>query len=277
MEPPTPRPPGCPHCGRRPCPAAGRSARTAGATWPRCAGWPSPRRPRRRAAPPRAAAALHRPAALPVIAALGLPALPWRAARAARAGPDPLARPARSLGTLVPLLWATAAVALLAAGAEAWRYVLLLASRNEALSADAVAASDALVAAAGSVAPVLAVLAGAAAGAVVGAGQAGRRRAGRRAAVAVAAGARARLGRARAEPHGPGLGAGRDRAHRAGPAADRRPRPSRLLLVWWALWVAGSCWPPSCCSGRCAAGCRRGPTGWCCTPCSTCWPRSPPG
>ena len=81
----------------------------------------------------------------------GFPAAPWPAADGP-AAPVPPERTARSLAAVaVPLLWALAAVALLAAGAETWRYVLLLASREGALSADAVAASDALVLAAGTV------------------------------------------------------------------------------------------------------------------------------
>jgi Domain of unknown function (DUF4328) len=85
---------------------------------------------------------------------------PWRSAEPIPPGPDALRATRSVLGVLVPLLWATVAVALLAAGAEVWRYVLLLASRTDALSAGVVAASDALVAAAGWVAPIVAALAG---------------------------------------------------------------------------------------------------------------------
>jgi hypothetical protein len=150
-----------------------------------------------------------------------------------------LQRARSAFGTLVPLLWATVAVALLAAGAEVWRYILLLASRNEALSAGAVAASDALVGSAGTVAPILSVAAG---GLLilwtVRASQAAADRAGVRASRS-----------ARAIVLGwlvPGLnltvpGSVLSEIEHCvlGLPADRRPRPSRLLLTWWALW-AGS-------------------------------------
>ena len=145
---------------------------------------------------------------------------------------------ARSVaGTLVPLLWATAAVALLAAVAEVWRYLLLLASRDGALSAGAVAASDALVASAGTVAPILAVISG---GLLV----LWMVRASR----AVADGAGVRPSRSpRAVALGflpgpnltvPGSVLAEIEHMALGRPARRRPRPSRLLLVGWVLWVA---------------------------------------
>jgi hypothetical protein len=169
----------------------------------------------------------------------GFPIGPWRWADPPPP-PVPSERTARSLaGVTVPLLWSVAAVALLAAGAETWRYVLLLDSRGGALSADAVAASDALVLAAG----VGALLLGLAAGAVtvawtVQASAAAAQRSGSRPSRS------ARLivlgwlvpgvnlvvpGSVLAEIEHGAL----DRP------VDRRPRPSRLLLVWWGLWAAG--------------------------------------
>ena len=48
---------------------------------------------------------------------------------------DALTATRATLASLVPALWATATVAAVAAGAELWRYVLLLASRSDALPA----------------------------------------------------------------------------------------------------------------------------------------------
>ncbi|MGI5126679.1 DUF4328 domain-containing protein [Pseudonocardia sp. CA-107938] len=170
----------------------------------------------------------------------GFPAGPWRDPDGEPAEPPTALHAARALaGTVVPLLWATAVVAFMAAGAEVWRYVLLLQSRDEALAPAAVAASDALVAAAGIVAPILAVVAGLA---------------------TVLWTLRARI--AAAELAGvaptrsprqvvlgwvvPGVNlvvpgsvlAEIEHAVLERPA-DHRPRPSRLLLAWWITWAVG--------------------------------------
>lgn len=171
----------------------------------------------------------------------GFPACPWVAPAADEARPpvDQL-RAARSLaGTVVPLLWATAVVALVATGAEVWRYVLLLASREGALSARAVAASDALLASAGAIALILALLAGGLL--VVWTVRATR-------AAADRAGLRpSRSGRAIVAGWlVPGLNLtvpGSVLAEIEHIALARppslRPRPSRLLVIWWVLWIAG--------------------------------------
>lgn len=168
----------------------------------------------------------------------GYPALPWPAPRAPQPL-DPLTAARSVAGSVVPLLWATAAVAVVAAGAEIWRYVLLLFSRTDALDAGVVAASDALVASAGTIAPILTVLAG---GLVilwtVRAAQA----------AAACAGVRP----ARRTPYivvgwlMPGLNLAvpgsvlAEIEHTAlGLSPDVRPRPSRMVLGWWALWVVG--------------------------------------
>ena len=153
--------------------------------------------------------------------------------------PDPL-RAARSvLGTLVPLLWAAASVAVLAAGAEVWRYVLLLASRDAALAPGAVATSDALVTVAGSVAPVLAALAGLLV--VTWTIRASRAAADRAHVTPVRSTRTIVLGWVV-----PGLNLAlpgsvlAEIEHSAlGRPAEQRPRPSRLLLVWWVLWGSG--------------------------------------
>jgi hypothetical protein len=217
--------PFCPHCGRY----------LAALHWvaepPASAGPPRPVPvPTRYTGPPRYR---ERPR-------WGFPARPWQPSGAAPATPPPPERTARSLaGVAVPLLWALAAVALLAAGAETWRYTLLMESRDGALSADAVAASDALVLAAG----VGAVLLGLAAGGVVVAWTL-------RASVAAAGRSGSRPSRSPREVVlgwvVPGLNLAvpgsvlAEIEHGAlDRPADRRPNPSRLVRVWWALWAAG--------------------------------------
>jgi hypothetical protein len=168
----------------------------------------------------------------------GFPLGPWRQPEPEQTRPDPLLGAQALLGSLVPLLWATAAVALLAAGAEVWRYVLLLASRDGALQAEAVAASDALVASAGTVAPILSLVVGVLMVLWT-----------VRAAHAAADHAGVRPSRStRMILLGwlvPGLNLSvpgsvlAEIEHSAiGRPADRRPRPSPLLVVWWALWAA---------------------------------------
>ncbi len=169
----------------------------------------------------------------------GFPALPWNPPPDERPpARDPLAAARSTLGTLVPVLWATAAVAVLASGAEVWRYLLLLASRSDALPADTVAASDALVVAAGTVAPILAAVAGVLL--VLWSVRASR-----------AAGEHVGVVPARSER---GIVAGwvfplvnltvpgsvlAEIEHAAlQRPPGQRPRPSRLLGGWWALWVA---------------------------------------
>jgi hypothetical protein len=137
------------------------------------------------------------------------------------------------------MLWATAALSGLAAVAEAWRYGLLLLSRDRALSADAVAASDALVSSAGYLAVTLAVLAGIL---LV------------RWSISASRAAAAIAGvRPSRPPHTIVLGWVAPGANLTIPGSllaeiehaalrrpvHERPRPSRLVLVWWLLWAAG--------------------------------------
>lgn len=229
--------PPCPRCGRQApagggpfCPFCGRylaalrwvAEPPPGATPPQ----PAPV-PTRYTGPPR----YH------LLPRWGFPIGPWKPQEKAPASPDPLFGARSLVGSLVPLLWATTAVALLAAGAEVWRYVLLLASRDGALSAEAVAASDALVASAGTVAPILTLVVGVLMVLWT-----------VRAAQAAADRAKVRPSRStRAIVLGwlvPGINLSvpgsvlAEIEHGAlGLPADRRPHPSRMLLVWWALWV----------------------------------------
>jgi hypothetical protein len=154
----------------------------------------------------------------------GFPPGPWRDPGGDAPEPPSALYAARALaGTVVPLLWATAVVALIAAGAEVWRYVLLLQSRDEALAPAAVAAVVA------GLATVLWTLRA-------------NRAAAEWAGVEPARSPRAVVlgwvvpgwnlvvpGSVLAEI---------EHAVLERPA-DERPRPSRLLLAWWVSWVVG--------------------------------------
>ncbi|WP_347567556.1 DUF4328 domain-containing protein [Actinopolyspora sp. BKK1] len=91
------------------------------------------------------------PPAYPAPPRWGFPPLTWRwplsLPEARRA--DPAERVAALSGTAVSTLWITAVLGVLAAGAESWRYVLLLWSRSGALGRTTLAVSDALVATVG--------------------------------------------------------------------------------------------------------------------------------
>ncbi|GEL26410.1 hypothetical protein PSU4_53640 [Pseudonocardia sulfidoxydans NBRC 16205] len=238
--PPRALPPGpvaCPSCGRPvapgwgPCPYCARQRASLRwvATPPPGAGPPPAERPRRPYTGPPSYRGVPR---------WGFPALPFLR----ETGPEPVADwvRARALAqTLVPALWATAAVALLAAGAEIWRYVLLVMSRSGALSAGVVSASDMLVAGAGWLVTILGLLTGLlVVGWSVRASRAAAERAGRvpsRSVREIVVGWIVPVvnlsvpGSVLAEIEHGAL----DRP------ADERPRLSRQLLVWWAVWAVG--------------------------------------
>lgn len=174
----------------------------------------------------------------------GFPPLAWRwpLALSGRAEPDPVQR-TESLGAMAgSTLWLTAALAALAAVAEVWRYVLLLQSRTEELSGTVLAVSDALVITAG----ILSWLFGVLCWIVVvlwtlyarsaAAARAGMRHA--RPSWQVVVGALVPLlnlfvpGSALAELEHMVLVVEGARQRGA------RPRPSRLVLQWWAAWCA---------------------------------------
>ncbi|MCO1657944.1 DUF4328 domain-containing protein [Pseudonocardia humida] len=230
----------CPRCGRPAPPEAGRFCPYCGRylaalIWvaePPPGAAPAPPAPPR---PPYSGPPRYR-----YLPRWGFPARAWQPPGPTGPPPaDPVWR-ARSLAaSAVPVLWATAAVSLLAAAAETWRYALLLASRDGALDAGTVAASDAFVNAAGTVAPILSLLAG---GLLVLWSVRARQ------AAAEVAGVRP----ARSTPlvvlgwlvpginlvvPGSVLAEVEHSALRL--PASRRPRPSPLLLVWWAAWAAG--------------------------------------
>jgi hypothetical protein len=235
----TPQPQPCPRCGRS-------SDLTGGPFCLHCGRYLAPLRwvaePPSGTAPvaqPRLRRRYTGPPRYRVLPRGGFPPGPWRSFEPASTAPSPLAATRSSLGVAVPLLWATAAVALLAAVAEGWRYLLLLDSRSDALPAGRVAASDALVAAAGWVAPIVAALAGVALiqwtvrASRAAADQAGVRPSRSTRALVlgwVIPGVNLSVpGSALAEIEHAALGR----------PAGRRPRPTRLLLVWWVLWAIG--------------------------------------
>jgi hypothetical protein len=89
------------------------------------------------------------PPTYPAIPRWGFPQLAWREPTSVPGTP---ARQPRSVDrvvaharTAVTVLWMVVISALLAAGGEVWRYVLLVLGRAEVLSGDVVAVSDALV------------------------------------------------------------------------------------------------------------------------------------
>ena len=227
----------CPRCGREAAPDSGRFCRYCG-RYLAALIWvaeppPSTARASRRIRTPYAGPPRYR-----YLPRWGFPVGAWPAPVVESPG-DPAQR-ARTLAvTAVPLLWSTAVVALLACAAETCRYLLLLASRDGALSASTVAASDAFVASAGTIAPLLAALGGLllvlwtlrAAAAAADLAGVEPSRSGR----AVVLGWLV-PGLNLAVP-GSVLAEIEHAALRL--PADRRPRPSGLLLAWWAAWVVG--------------------------------------
>ncbi|MCW0213782.1 MAG: DUF4328 domain-containing protein [Pseudonocardia sp.] len=233
------RPPVCSRCGRTPppgsgpfCPYCGRYL--AALVWVAEPPPSAQRPPRVFPRPPYAG-----PPRYPFVPRWGFPAAPWRTDAP---DPPPSALPGArmALSQLVPLLWITAVVAAVAAGAEIWRYVLLLASRSDALSMTAVRWSDGLVRTAGWASVAATVLSG-----VVlilwslrAAQAAGERTSTRpsRTPLLIVLGwlvpgyNLSAPGSLLAEIEHAGL----DRA------PDTRPRPSRLVLLWWGVWALGA-------------------------------------
>jgi hypothetical protein len=226
----------CPRCGRVAAPGSGAFCRYCGRylaalVWvaepPPGPPVPVPRRRMPYAGPPRYRFPPR----------WGFPARAWPRPTAAR--PDPVWAARSMAATAGPLLWATAVVAVLAGAAEIWRYALLLASRDGALGAGTVAASDAFVSSAGTLAPVVALISG---GLVVLWSVRAVRAAAEVAGVRPARSTRAVLlgwlvpGLNLAVP-GSVLAEIEHSALLLPPA--RRPRPSKLLLAWWASWLVG--------------------------------------
>jgi hypothetical protein len=181
------------------------------------------------------------PPSYPVPPRWGFPQLSWRwpVALGRKAKPQPLDQLRMLSRNLTATLWVATAALGVAVGAEGWRYVLLVLSRNGALSRNVVAFSDALVVTAG-------VVSGLAALASMALGVLWVLRA-RDVATAVSGQRQPRS--VRDVLIGllvPGLNlavAGSvltelEHAAARKPAGER-PRPSRLLVMWWIAWIAG--------------------------------------
>ncbi len=139
----------------------------------------------------------------------------------------------------VPLLGLTAMLALVTAGAEAWRYALLLASRSDAVPAGPLRASDVLVVTGGVISLLSAGLAGAATlGWLVHAHVTAAR------AAAVTPARRGWQLVVGALVPGlnlvvPGAALAELEHTTLGQHPEHRPRPSRLVIGWWVTWVIG--------------------------------------
>lgn len=192
---------------------------------------------------PRPARPYAGPPAYPAVPRWGFPPLGWRWPLALPTQPraDPVQRVASWSATTISALRLTAGMAGVAAAAELWRYVLLLMSRDTALSKTALDVSDALVLAAGSLSWLLGFCSGVFAvlwllwARVASADRIGvlpRRPDWQVVAGVLVPGANLVLpGSALAEvEHAVLIGAGTR-------GSGERPRPSRLVLAWWAAWA----------------------------------------
>lgn len=243
-SPVTPRP-SCPRCGRPARPGSGPFCSYCGrylaalewvALPPDPAGLPAAAR----AQPARPAPARYEgPPRYRDIPRWGLPPGPWRPGSADGPPPTPLQQARASASQLLPVLLVTAAMAAVGAVGEVWRYVLLLFSRTEALSPTAVGWSDSLVWLGGwaSVVCVVAsgvLLIGWTRYAVRAAAERSGTRPSRSMRMLVAGWLVPGLNLAV-----PGAVLAEIEHSALGLPADRRPRPSTELRVWWALWGAG--------------------------------------
>ena len=215
--------------------------------------WPGQQRPRPVrwvAEPPRTAGGPARPReerpytgppSYPAIPRWGFPHVAWRWPTTVPGTPSERPRPAERLQMIarnaVGVLCTVAALAVLAGGAESWRYALLVRSRDAALSADIVGASDALVL----IISLLTFLLGLTAIAItvwwlLVARGAAEEQSGRPPARS--------MWRTLLAVVVPGVNlvmAGSVLAELEHAASEesplRRPRPSRLVWCWWAAWV----------------------------------------
>src|SRR5215470_5238439 len=129
---------GRPRDGRHPGDARPPEGRYPGAGRPRDGRYPGDIRP--------PDGRYHGPPAYALQPRWGFPLLTWRSPKTFEPVPVSYAQRAKALaGTAGPLLWLAAAVSLLAAAAELWRYRLLLDSRFDALPAGRLRMSDVLV------------------------------------------------------------------------------------------------------------------------------------
>ncbi len=195
--------------------------------------WPQRRKP--------VAEHYYGPPSYPVPPRWGFPNLVWRRPTAVPGTASGEVTPGERLRVItrsvVPVLWTFAALALTAAGAEIWRYVLLVQSRDSALSTSVVSVSDSFVITAGLLTTILSLLP---AGLTVWW-------------LMVARHAAADLsGEAMPRPNWQllvfvlvpvvnlilALPIVAELEHAVlRRSRESRPKPSRLVLVWWGVWV----------------------------------------
>ncbi|AUS78729.1 DUF4328 domain-containing protein [Actinoalloteichus sp. AHMU CJ021] len=193
------------------------------------------------ARPGRAAPRYTGPPSYPATPRWGFPLVAWRTPSALPFTPPPPVDPASRqhwlAGFSMRCLSLTALLALLAAGAEGWRYALLVSSRDAGVAADSVRLSDALVytasalllvAAALSATSCLLWLSRARAAAEENAGVRSSRPAWHVFAGVLVPGVNLVL---------PGMLLAELEHTAAERPPDRRPRPSGLVRAWWSAWV----------------------------------------
>ncbi|WP_410658602.1 DUF4328 domain-containing protein [Amycolatopsis sp. lyj-112] len=116
--------------------------------------WPQRRKP--------AAERYAGPPSYPVPPRWGFPNLVWRRSTAVPGTASSEVTPGERLRvitrSLLPVLWTFAALALVASAAETWRYILLVQSRDSALSTSVVTVSDSFVITAGLLTTILSLL-----------------------------------------------------------------------------------------------------------------------
>ncbi|WP_370945983.1 DUF4328 domain-containing protein [Amycolatopsis sp. cg5] len=194
--------------------------------------------PQRHAAPPER---YHGPPRYATTPRWGFPNLTWRSPTAVPGTASDVQSPVQRLRVIARStygsLWFLACLALVAGGAEIWRYVLLVQSRDSALTTSVVEASDGLVVTAGLLATIFSLVPAAltlwwlfvARLAAADAAEEEPSRTSREVLLGMLV---------------PGLNlvmAGSIMAElehsvlRRSP--DRRPTPSRLVFTWWGLWV----------------------------------------
>jgi Domain of unknown function (DUF4328) len=154
--------------------------------------------------------------------------------------PTPAVEQTRALAAVAaPLLGLTATLVLVTAGAEAWRYALLLASRTDAVPAGPLHASDALVITGG----VLSLLCSALASAVTLGWLVHANAAAAQAAKVIPARSSWELVVGALVPGMnlvvPGAVLAEVEHAALGQDPGRRPHPSRLIIGWWVSWAAG--------------------------------------
>ena len=181
------------------------------------------------------------PPAYPVPPRWGFPNLTWRAPTAVPGTPSGMPTPIERMRMLsrnaVTILWFLTGLSTVAAVAEFWRYALLVISRTSALDTDVVMMSDALEIIASLLTVVFGLMAvGSVLWWLLVARQAAAQASGQepsRSSWQVVVGVLvpglnlAMAGSILAEVEHAVLGR----------PVDRRPRPSRLVLAWWAAWV----------------------------------------